>query len=143
MSQDTIIWVHGDNLNPHSAAFRAAPGAPAIFVWDEALLEEWQISFKRIVFIYECVLELPVIIRRGNVAEEVVRFAEEHQARRILTSDSPSPRHRSLCQTIIQGMPKGSRLEVVGEAPFVDEVGFVDLKRFSRYWNTVKKRVMR
>lgn len=143
MNDLTIIWVHGDNLNPYSAAFQAAPGVPAIFVWDDALLEEWQISLKRIVFIYECLLELPVVIRRGDVAEEVVRFAQEHQARRVLTSESPSPRHRLLCQTIIKNMPKGSRLEVLHEPAFVDDIERIDLKRFSRYWNAVKKRAMR
>ncbi|MCS6834730.1 MAG: hypothetical protein NZ750_01775 [Anaerolineae bacterium] len=143
MSESTIIWVHGDNLNPHSAPFQTAPDAPAIFVWDDALLEEWRISLKRIVFIYECLLELPIIIRRGDVAEEVVQFAREHEARRILTSESPSPRHQFLCQTIIKHMPKGSRLEVLREPAFVDGAEKVDLKRFSRYWNAVKKQAMR
>jgi len=143
MSEKTIVWVHGDNLSPHSAAFQAAPGAPAIFVWDDALLEGWQISLKRIVFIYECLLELPIVIRRGDVAQEVLHFAEEQQARHVLTAASPSPRHRALCQKIIGGMPKGSRLEVLHEPPFVDTIGVVDVKRFSRYWNAVKKQAMR
>ena len=142
MADNTIIWVHADNLNPHSPVFQTAPHAPAIFVWDDELLHKWNISLKRITFIYECLLELPVTIRRGDVAEEVVRFALDHDSRRILTPASPSPRHRLICQRISDNMPSGSRLEVLRDAPFADYPGEIDLKRFSRYWRTVKKHAL-
>ncbi|MCU0512798.1 MAG: hypothetical protein MUE40_09525 [Anaerolineae bacterium] len=138
----TILWIHGDNLSPQNPVFQAAPGAPAIFVWDEALLRDWHISLKRIVFMYECLLELPVTIRRGEVAREVVAFAHEHAARRILTADSPAPLHRRLCRQMSQHMPSGSRLEILHETSFVDVPGNIDLKRFSRYWQSVKKRAL-
>ncbi|MEG4118028.1 hypothetical protein QUA43_11195, partial [Microcoleus sp. N9_B4] len=57
-----IIWLHGDCLSPEGPAFQAHPEAPAIWVWDDALIDEWQLSLKRMVFIYECLLELPVVI---------------------------------------------------------------------------------
>lgn len=135
----TVIWVHGDVLSPHGPAFKAEPGAPAVFVWDEVLLEKWQISLKRIAFMYECLLELPVTIRRGDVAEEVTKFAIEHGAGRIITAESPSPRFPQLCRKISGSMPKGSRLEVLYVEPFVDYEGEFDLKRFSRYWRTAQK----
>ena len=138
----TVIWVHGDCLSPNGPAFQAVPDAPALFVWDDALLKEWEISLKRVVFIYECLLELPVVIRRGDVAEEVVRFAAEHGATRILTAESPSPRFRAICKQIATNMPSGSRLEVLRNEPFVDYDGYLDLKRFSRYWNKVKEYAM-
>ncbi|MFQ3645932.1 MAG: hypothetical protein SNJ54_04000 [Anaerolineae bacterium] len=139
----TIVWLHADNLNPHCAALQAAPGCPAVFVWDDELLEEWKISLKRIVFIYECLLELPVSIRRGDVAAEVAAFAQAHSAQRILTMASPSPRHRLICQRIMQRMPKGSRLEVLRDPAFVETNARLDLKRFSRYWSAVKYDVLR
>ncbi len=139
----TIVWVHGDCLSPHNPALVSSPNAPAIFVWDEALLNEWHISFKRIVFMYECLLELPVTIRRGDVVSEIVGFATEHGATRILTAESPSPRFRTICRQVSQVMPSGSRLEVLKIEPFVDYEGRIDLKRFSRYWNTVKKFALR
>lgn len=140
---EQIVWLHADNLSPHCAALQAAPSSPAVFVWDDALLTEWQLSLKRIVFIYECLLELPVMIRRGDVAAEVVTFAREHNARRILTMATPSPRHRVICQQIIQQMPKGSRLEVLRDPSFVETNARLDLKRFSRYWNAVKDDALR
>lgn len=143
MRDKTVIWVHGDNLNPHNPAFQDATNAPAIFVWDDALLKEWHISLKRVLFIYECLLELPVTIRRGDVASEVAQFAQEHGAGRIITAESPSPRFRAICQNIAGRMPSGSRLEVLKSEPFVDYDGHIDLKRFSRYWKKVKKYAMR
>jgi hypothetical protein len=135
----TIVWIHADCLSPHHPGLEAVPDAPAIFVWDDALLQEWRISLKRIVFIYECLLDLPVVIRRGDVAEQVVAFAREHGAMRILTAESPSPRFRKICKRIAGSMPTGSRLEVLGLEPLVDYEGYIDLKRFSRYWNMVRK----
>ena len=141
----TIAWIHGDNLSPVQPALTGAyAGVPAIWVWDEALLAQWQISTKRLVFIYECLLELPVTIRRGDVATEVVAFAHEHNAGHIVTSDSPGPRFRQACRAISHGMPGGSRLEVLKPQPFVDLGNdALDLKRFSRYWRTVKDLVLR
>lgn len=138
----TIVWIHADNLSPTNPALLAAPNAPAIFIWDDALLADWRISLKRIVFIYECLLELPVTIRRGDVAQELMEFAQAHDAKHILTADSLSPRHREICERVSLRMPKGSRLEVLYEEPFVAYEGRIDLKRFSRYWSTVKQHVL-
>lgn len=102
------------------------------------MLEQWQIGLKRVVFLYESLLELPVTIRRGEVAAEVAAFALEHGATRIVTSESVSPRFVAMCKAISKKMPSGSRLEVMKVEPFVEVTGRIDLKRFSRYWQTVK-----
>lgn len=131
-----IVWVHGDCLNPKNPAILEYPDAPAIWVWDDALLKEWQISLKRIVFIYECLLELPVTIRRGNVATEVVAFAKEHGADGVATAQSPSPRFEAICNDIEDA---GLEVEVWSSDPFVDYDGYIDLKRFSRYWRKAQQ----
>lgn len=132
----TIAWIHADNLNPNQIALQS--DIPAIFVWDDDLLSEWDISFKRIVFIYECLLELPVVIRRGNVAREVCQFAAEHAASTILTPFSPSPRHHLLIEEI-QTKQFGIDIKVINDSTFINYDGYVDLKRFSRYWKKVQK----
>ncbi|MCP6762732.1 MAG: hypothetical protein NHB32_29135 [Fischerella sp. CENA71] len=132
-----VIWVHGDCLSPHNPALQEYPDAPAIWVWDDALLEEWQISLKRIAFIYECLLELPVIIRRGDVAQEVLAFVKEHNATQVVTVDSPSPRFETICQQI----ERFADLEIFELEPFFDYDGYIDLKRFSRYWKVAEKYV--
>ncbi|MCA9912895.1 MAG: hypothetical protein KC496_06085, partial [Anaerolineae bacterium] len=141
---DVIAWIHADNLNPKQPIFTEMADIPAIFVWDDELLQQWRVSFKRIVFIYECLLELPVVIRRGNVAQEVATFAQEHNAALVLTPDSPSPRHRQICRQILRKMPDRSKISVVHDDPFVAiENQDLDLKRFSRYWRQVQQEALR
>ena len=132
-----IIWIHGDCLSPDNPALQEYPDAPAIWVWDDALIEEWQLSLKRLTFIYECLLELPVEIRRGNVAQEILAFAKEHNADLVATADSPSPRFHQICDEIERSL----KLEVFEVEPFFDYDGYIDLKRFSRYWKVAEKYV--
>lgn len=134
---DTIIWVHGDCLDPHGPAFALHLQAPAVWVWDDALLDEWQISLKRLVFIYESLLELPVEIRRGDVAAEVRRFAEAHGATRIATAESPSPRFAAIGREL----RRTHTVEVLPVAPFLDYQGKLNLQRFSRYWSVAERYV--
>ncbi|NOK58870.1 MAG: hypothetical protein GFH27_549301n102 [Chloroflexi bacterium AL-W] len=133
--QSTVVWVHGDCLNPEGPALQLHPDAPAIWVWDDALLDQWQISLKRIVFIYECLLELPVVIRRGDVAAEVVAFAEEHGAQTIATTESPGPRFRAICKDI----GRSARVQTLPVEPLINYDGHLDLKRFSRYWRVAER----
>ncbi|MBD1931669.1 MULTISPECIES: hypothetical protein [Cyanophyceae] len=132
-----IIWVHGECLSPENPALQAYPESPAIWVWDDALIEEWQLSLKRITFIYECLLELPVTIRRGDVAAEVIAFAKEHNADGVVTAESPSPRFDHICDKIEESLV----IEVLPVEPFVKYDGYIDLKRFSRYWRVAERYV--
>lgn len=132
-----IIWVHGDCLSPQNPALQEYPDAPAIWVWDDALIEEWQLSLKRLTFIYECLLELPVVIRRGDVAREVLAFAKEHNTNLVVTAESVSPRFDMICNEI----EKTLDLEIFEVEPFFEYDGYIDLKRFSRYWKVAEKYV--
>lgn len=136
MSQP-VVWVHGDCLSPHNPVLQEYPDAPAIWVWDEALIEEWQLSLKRIAFIYECLLELPVVIRRGDVAQEILAFAQEHNTDLVVTVESPSPRFNDICNQIEDSL----KLEVLEIQQFFEYDGYIDLKRFSRYWKVAEKYV--
>lgn len=130
-----IVWVHGDCLSPHNPALKAHPNAPAIWVWDDALIQKWQLSLKRITFIYECLLELPIVIRRGDVATEVVNFAQEHNTNLLVTAASPSPRFQNICNQIKSALS----IEVLPVEPFFEYDGYIDLKRFSRYWKVAER----
>lgn len=137
-TSDHIVWIHGDNLNPYGPALAAYPDAPALWVWDDALLAHWRISLKRVLFIYECLLELPVTIRRGEVTAELIRFAAEHEAITVATAASPSPRFDLICDEL---RAAGLRVEMLAEEPFVDYDGPIDLRRFSRYWRVARRYV--
>jgi hypothetical protein len=138
-TEEPIVWINGDCLSPKNPALQKYPDTPAIWVWDDALLEEGKISLKRIVFIYECLLELPVTIRRGDVAAQVVAFAQEHGADGVATAGSPSPRFEVICNAI--EATSSLELEVWSAARFVNYDGYIDLKRFSRYWRVAQQYV--
>ncbi|MGJ3240525.1 MAG: hypothetical protein ACFE0Q_17590 [Anaerolineae bacterium] len=133
----TITWIHADNLNPNQPALH--DGHPAVFVWDESLLTEWAISFKRIVFIYECLLELPVVIRRGDVSEQILRFAQEHGADEIITAASPSPRHQQIVAIL---RTEGLDVHIMTDTPFINYDGPLKLNRFSHYWRKAERYAM-
>jgi hypothetical protein len=132
-----IIWVHGDCLSPLSPSFQKYPDFPAVWVWDDTLINEWELSLKRITFIYECLLELPVTIRRGDVAREILNFARENQADGVVTVESPSPRFGEIHDRVASELS----LEILPLESFINYEGFIDLKRFSRYWRIAEKYV--
>jgi hypothetical protein len=132
-----VLWIHADALSPHNPAFALYPGAPAVFVWDDALLREWAISLKRIQFIYECLLELPVTIRRGDVPAQVAAFAAAHGAARVVTVETPAPRFRQHVAKLRGLVP----VEIVKAEPFFEYDGTLDLGRFSRYWRVAERHV--
>jgi hypothetical protein len=142
---DVLVWVHGDCLNPHSPALQAHPDAPRVFVFDDAVLARYQVSLKRIAFLYECLLEIPRIeIRKGNVAAELAAAAREHNCQRIVTNESVAPRFARLCATLQteHNLP----VEIMALEPFVElssqNAARLDLKRFSRYWNPIKAKAL-
>jgi hypothetical protein len=128
--EKAVVWIHGDCLRPTNPALLACPGAPAILCWDDDLLRQWRISLKRLTFIYECLLELPVIIRRRDVATQVLAFADDHGASRVVTSPSPSSRFSRIKKAIERRIP----VEVLEEEPFLDTSAEFDLRRFYRFW---------
>jgi len=136
-----ILWIHGEALGPRNPALEAHPGRPAVFVFDTALLEgdfpAGALSLKRIGFLYECLLELPVTLRQGDVAEQVLAFAGAHGADGIVTSAATDPRFSAICRQLERQLP----LQVLEPEPFVELAGPVDLGRCSRYWRRAEAAV--
>jgi deoxyribodipyrimidine photo-lyase len=136
-----ILWIHGEALGPSNPALVAYPGRPAVFVFDTELLEgqtpAQPISLKRIGFLYECLLELPVTLRRGDVAEQVLAFAGAHGADGIVTSAATDPRFKAICRQLEPHLP----LQVLEPEPFVVLEPEPNLGRFSRYWRQAERAV--
>jgi len=128
--QRPIVWVHEEALGPRHPCLLAFPEAPALFVFDTHWISDHQVSRKRLGFLYECALELPLTLRKGAVAEEVLAFAERHQADGIVTSTPVDPRLERIADAIDQQMP----LQCLAPDPFVTLPRPPRLGRFSRYW---------
>ncbi len=127
-----LLWVHTDGLNPEWPAFRQQPDSPSVFVWDTAWLAAEQITLKRVVFIAECLKEMPaaLAIRAGDPAAEVLAAAQAHGSTHILALRTPDPRLQAAAAALARHLP------VVWLDPpaFAAGVREQDLKRFSRYW---------
>ncbi len=136
-----VIWVHDEMLSLSWLGYvrRAAERTEivgAVFVFDDTWVADERLSLKRLVFMAECLEQMPgVEVRRGDVVQEVSAFAEAHGTTRIVSLASTSPRLRR------QGEQLG--VDWVCEPPFVELPARIDLKRFSRYWGKAKSRVFR
>ena len=136
-----LLWVHTDSLNPKSPMLLDHPDAPAVFIWDLAWLKESRIALKRIVFIAECLREMPgtIELRSGDLSDELLLAAKTCGAEYILVQRTPDPRLRAAALAAEQHLP------VVWYDPprFVDETRSFDLKRFSRYWQRAETSAMK
>ena len=125
-----ILWVHSEGLGPKNPALQKYPVTPAIFVFDRFLIEQGRFSRKRLAFLYECLLELPVTIRQGDVVAEVLSFARRHAADIIITSQAVDPRLKAFCRALEDTLP----VIILEPEPFVLLPSSVHLSRFSHYW---------
>ena len=102
-SENTIVWVHDDCLAPSGPALAAYPEAPAFFVFDEAFLEESGASFKQVVFLYECLMEIPQVqILKGDLIRNIADAARRTGSGRVATTrpsrTAPKARRRVHCR---------------------------------------------
>lgn len=128
--QRPIVWVHEEALGPSNPALLRWPETPALFVFDSPWIEHAGISRKRLGFLYESALELPVTLRKGHVADEVMAFAQRHQADGVVSSTPVDPR----LQRIAERIQHHFSLELIEPEPFVALPRPPRLGRFSRYW---------
>ena len=128
--QQPILWIHEEALGPANPALRAWPDAPALFVFDTHWIEANRVSRKRLGFLYEAALELPVTLRKGDVASEVLAFARRHEADGVVTSSAVDPRLQRILQAIEPELP----IAELAPDPFVELPRPPRLGRFSRYW---------
>lgn len=144
-----LIWVHGEALGPANPALLSHPGAPAVFVFDSELIAgrapssgghpavagpPQPLAAGRLRFLRECLEELPVQVREGDVAQELLQAAAAQGCDGIVTSRAVDPRFAAIATQLAAALP----LRILDPEPFValplTGPGSPDLKRFSRYW---------
>lgn len=138
----SIVWLHGDSLSPTDPALLANPAAPALFVFDEQFLAGANLSFKRLMFIYESALEAlagrPHAICRGDLLVEVRQFAATHQAKTIHVTATVAPRFRRYVAAL-----RDTHTVVIHEPqPLVAWRGEPP-RRFSAFWRKVEADALR
>ena len=128
--QRPILWIHEEALGPANPALQAWPDAPALFVFDTHWIEANRISRKRLGFLYEAALDLPLTLRKGDVVSEVLAFAQRHEADGVVTSSAVDPRLERIGTAIDAKLP----VQLLDPEPFVELPRPPRLGRFSRYW---------
>jgi hypothetical protein len=137
-SNTTIIWVHSDCLTRKGPALSTYPDAPALWVWDEALLREWQVPVRQALTIYELLIQLPVVIRRGDVITELLRFAQAHNATRIATTSTDHPGFLRICREL---EANGLSMEIFEDLLMLtpDRNQSLDLPTFAGLWQAARQ----
>lgn len=93
------VWLLEGSLGPTDPALRSCPEAPAVFVFDENMLQTKPTSFKRLFFVYESVVETfaerltACEIRRGTMVQEVFDFCRKHGLEEIHVTRAPYPEY--------------------------------------------------
>lgn len=134
-----LVWLHEDAMRQNHPVYSAA-GEDAIsyFFWDEDYLKQMDYGFKRLVFIYETLCELPVTIIHDSTLEGLIRVAENHGYEIIYIPATPNPLLKKITTELKRRMP----VIIVDDNPFVSLSKEPDIKRFFRYWNNAKKLAM-
>jgi deoxyribodipyrimidine photo-lyase len=139
-SRMPLVWITLDSLSPTGPALAAWPNSPTLFVVDEAWLAAERPALKRLVFIWECLADLPgVEVRVGDPAALLPARAADLGCDGVVVADTPCPRVRRAAAAIGGTTPVG----VEAWPRFCDASAVRDLTRFSRYWHQVKSSALR
>ena len=130
----SVVWVHEDMLRTNHPIFLKYPAAPAVWIWDDADLRRSPFSMKRIILRHKAMEEMPVSILRGDTLTELLRFAAENGADRIVTADSANPRVRFLLDRLTGSIQVDRMRESEGD----EYSGLLDVRNFSRYWRSIR-----
>jgi hypothetical protein len=135
-----LVWLHGGSLSPIDPALLANPNAPVIFVFDKPFLEQTSISFGRLQFMFESVLEClegrEHRVCVGMQSEEIEAFAHSSNCTEIQVTFVPSP---ELDRTI--AMLEEAGLKVVRHHLERMTRYSGRVKRFSAFWKQVEREV--
>lgn len=129
---ETLVWMHEDMLRADHPAFDAVEAdTRAVFAWDDAYFDKMDYGLKRRVFIYQCLLDLPVDIYHGETCAILRHFAPQ----KIITGKTPNPHLKAK----MAGLRETCQVKTIADTPFVQLGDSAPLKRFFRYWNKARK----
>ena len=139
-SRRPLVWLTLDSAAAGSPALAAHPLAPRLFVIDPRWLAAERPTLKRLVFLVECLADVPgVEIVVGDPATTVPAWAAARGCDSVAVADSPCPAVRAAAAAIGTRLP----LTVVAWPAFCDASRVDDLGRFSRYWQRVSRSALR
>ncbi len=129
-----LIWIHDDCLSAKAAVFSQTED-PAVYVFDDAFMAKRGYGLKRLTFIYECLLDMPVELYRGPCVETLLALARRDGRTTIRTMETPDPFLRNVMNELADEID----LSILTPPPFTTLTKKPNLKRFSRYWKMAQE----
>ena len=127
-----LFYIHDKALGSDCSIFsRTNSETKAVFIWDDYYFKQRGYSLKRLVFIYETLLELPLEIIHGNTLDIL---SEENFDHIVIPYSSDQ-----VLKTLFSKIEKIKTVQYLFETPFVNLDRTVEFKRFFKYWNQAKK----
>ena len=128
-----LIWVHEEMLNRDHPAFTVAGSdAEAIFIWDDAYFRDQNYSLKRLVFIYENLIDMNVTLYKGDTKAVLETVS---QGQEIYTGVTPNPYFND----VLNALADRVKVTSVKMTPLTAIAANSDMGRFFRYWNRARK----
>ena len=138
-----LVWIHEDALRQSHPVFAAAaPGSPAVFIWDNASLEARHIGPKRRLFIYQTLAGMEIDIIAGTAVLVIPALIAQHGVTRLLVPGTPNPAFHAQLSFVRRACPD-LQTGIIDDTPFVRLAQTPDLGRFFRYWNKARKSALR
>jgi hypothetical protein len=138
--QRPLVWLTLDSVAATSPAVAAFPDAPRLFVLDPAWLAAERPALKRLVFLCECLADVPgVELLFGEPRTLLPDRAAALGCDGIAVAETPCPRVLRGIEVIAATRP----VAVMPWPAFCDRSQVRDLGRFSRYWQHVSTSALR
>jgi deoxyribodipyrimidine photo-lyase len=131
-----LVWITLDSASPVSPAAARFPDAPRIFVIDQAWLESERPSLKRLVFLFECLADVPAIeVHVGDPRTMLTARARALGCDGLAVAETSCPWVRRTAADVMATIP----VQVCACPPFCDRSRVSDLGRF---WQKVSRSAM-
>lgn len=135
---EPLIWLHEKSLcavetaNQWVNAAASAPQAyPSVHIWDEAYYQSRGYSFKRLLFIYECLHDLQIPIIRGDT----LNIMNELKPSTLYIPKTADTAIRALSDKLRQQC----HVELISPSPLCDLPDDMQATRFFKFWHKAKK----
>lgn len=135
-----LIWLHDEALALFGEQLLQADDV-LVFVWDKVYFQDKGWSLKRLVFLYESLLDLPypsLQVYQGDTLEVLMQLRQEYAVDEIVTFAAIEPE----LNAIFQQLEKHCRLQIV-DAPSLLKTPLQQVpKRFFKFWKQVETEVL-
>ena len=121
---DKLLLVHDKALRSGLDIYEASESFKAVHIWDDEYYRSQRYSLKRLVFIYETLLDLPLEIIQGNTLDIL---SEENFDHIVIPYSGDQ-----VLKNLFSEVEKIKTVHYLFETPFVNLDRTVEFKRFIR-----------